>query len=320
MRVALTVIAFAVGSASVAQTPIPPADAAQFAAERAADMARPDSPGTGRFRAVKEVDRAFPNHVIYRPADIAALGDTKLGIMVWGNGGCSADGASARAHLAEIASHGYLVIAPGQILSGPDAPATPPTPRAPDTAGRLPPVKTTAADVLAGIDWALGENERKASRYYGKIDAKMVAVGGHSCGGLQALQVAGDPRVRTVLVHNSGIFADGSNPIPGITVDKTLLKTLHTPTVYFLGGPSDVAYPNGTDDFARIDSVPAVLVDLPVGHGGTFRQPNGGPVAQASVAWLDWQLRGDQQAARTFTGADCKLCADPRWTVKRKGL
>jgi hypothetical protein len=42
--------------------------------------------------------------------------------VAWSNGRCSDDGASNRFHLLEIASHGYLVIASGRILSGLIAP------------------------------------------------------------------------------------------------------------------------------------------------------------------------------------------------------
>ncbi|RYE04070.1 MAG: hypothetical protein EOP61_02045, partial [Sphingomonadales bacterium] len=81
----------------------------------------PDTKGTGPWAARKEVDPTLPDHVVYRPANLSALAKRKLGVLVWGNGGCVDDGASARFHLAEIASHGYLVIAPGKILSGPGA-------------------------------------------------------------------------------------------------------------------------------------------------------------------------------------------------------
>jgi len=63
-----------------------------------------------------------------------------------------------------------------------------------------------------------------------------------------------------------------------------------------------------------------VLVNLPVGHGGTFFQTNGGAVAAASIDWLDWQLRGDQTAGRSFTGANCRLCTGQGWTIERKRI
>ena len=87
--------------------------------------AGPDTPGTGPYPAMKEEDASLPAHVVYRPRDLAAMGKQKLGVVAWGNGGCSDDAASTRFPLLEIASHGYLVIASGKILSGPGAPPRP---------------------------------------------------------------------------------------------------------------------------------------------------------------------------------------------------
>ena len=136
---------------------------------------------------------------------------------------------------------------------------------------------------------------------------------------MQALQIASDPRVQTLVVMNSGIFNDSSMHISGLDVSKALLDKIHTPTLYVLGGETDIAYANGMDDFARIDHVPVFVANLiGVGHGGTYGEPNGGKAAAAVVAWLDWQLRGDRRAARLFTGKDCGLCRDPAWSFQAK--
>ena len=80
------------------------AEAERDKAEREAYAAGPDIRGTGPFAAMKEIDPSLPSHVIYRPADLkAAAAKEKLGVLLWGNGGCRADGASARWHLYEIA-------------------------------------------------------------------------------------------------------------------------------------------------------------------------------------------------------------------------
>jgi hypothetical protein len=102
-----------------AQAPAAPAfDFAKMRAEVEAFNKKPDTVGTGKYPAVKETVDSLPNHVIYRPADLTKLGKEKLGVLAWGNGGCAADGAGGRFHLAEIASHGYLAIASGTIQSG----------------------------------------------------------------------------------------------------------------------------------------------------------------------------------------------------------
>lgn len=172
----------------------------------------------------------------------------------------------------------------------------------------------------AGLDWALAETARPGSRYYGKIDKAALAVAGHSCGGLQAIELASDPRIKTVLVHNSGIFNEGGSPIPGLSVSKAMLGNFHTPVLYVLGGPDDIAYANGVDDFERVERVPIVLADLPVGHGGTFGEPLGGAVAHVTVDWLEWHLKGDAGAARTFLDENCRLCSGTEWTLRRKGF
>lgn len=280
-------------------------------AVRAAFATMPDTPGTGPYPALKEMDPRLPDHTVYRPADFRKLGSRKLGVIVWGNGGCRNDGAAARQHLAEIASHGYVAIAPGRIRSGPGAGPSSDAAKA---------GKSTTADVLAGLTWILAENQRKGSLYYGRIDPKLTGVAGTSCGGLQAIQAAADPRVHAVIVHNSGVFPNDRNPATGAPVDKSLLTRFHTPVLYILGGQSDVAYVNGADDFRRIDHVPVMLASINVGHGGTLRERNGGPVGQVAVQWFEWQLRGDKAASRTFTGADCTLCTRQEWTVERKGI
>ena len=297
------------------------------AAEAASRDAIADTPGTGRFPALKEETASLPNHVVYRPARLDALGGTKLGLYIFGNGGCSDDGASARLHLLEIASHGYLAIAPGRIRTGPGATVPPSPAPAPPQAGNaapqsLPPPGTRYTDLKTALEWALAQNGDPHSPYHHRIDPQAVAVSGYSCGGLQALRIAADPRVKTLVMMNTGIFNSGSQvPIPDMDMPKSVLDTLHTPTLYVLGGEKDIAYANGMDDFSRIGHVPVFVGNiLNVGHGGTYWEPNGGKAAAAVAAWLDWQLRGDRRAAKTFVGKKCGLCTDPAWVVQKKRI
>jgi dienelactone hydrolase len=320
----LTIAALTGSAAATAQNTAPPAAderANAMAAMRERQNAMPDTPGTGPYPALKQTVPSLPDHVVYRPADLAKLGTRKLGVYIFGNGACSNDGASARLHLLEIASHGYLAIAPGKIRNGPGAvPPEPPAPRAAqDNPAKLPTPPTTSADLLAALDWALAQNQDAKSPLFRRIDPKAVAVSGFSCGGLQALQIAADARFKTLIVMNSGIFKDTTQGINGINVSKSLLDKLHTPTLYILGGETDIAYANGMDDVEKINHVPVYLGNLlGVGHGGTYWNENGGKAAAAVVAWLDWQLRGDAEAAKMFTGKDCGLCRDPAWQFAEK--
>jgi hypothetical protein len=312
-RFAVAALAAACLGSVVSAQPAAPDPAA---AQRAEELNRqPDNVGTGPFAAMKEEVASLPEHVVYRPRDLDALGSQKLGVVAWGNGGCSVDGASSRFHLLELASHGYVVIASGRILSGPGA-----SPRAAPVEGQ-PVQRTDAAYLTQAIDWALSENARDGSPFFGRIDPAQVAVSGFSCGGLEALRIGADPRVTAVVLHNTGILIDGPSDIPGMDLEKDQLLKLHTPVIYILGGESDIAYTNGMDDYKRIEHVPAAVANLlGAGHGGTYSQPNGGSAAKVAVNWLQWQLRDDAEAARSFTGADCGLCRDSAWTFERKGI
>lgn len=271
----------------------------------------PDTPGSGPYPARMMLDSSLQNYVVYRPIDLQALGRKKLGLLIWGNGGCSDDGSSARLHLAQIASHGYLVIAPGTIMSGPSAGPTPPPDRF---------MKTTADNLKFALSWALAQNDRKASPYFRKIDPRFVAVSGHSCGGMQAILAAADPRIKAIVLLNSGVFPNMREKA-GMDIDKTNLDALHTPILFIVGNETDIAHRVAVEDFAYIKQVPVVLaIKRDAGHQGTFAEPNGGAAARVETDWLDWQLRKDKRAERIFTGPNCGLCVDPAWTLRRKGI
>ena len=116
----------------------------------------------------------------------------------------------------------------------------------------------------------------------------------------------------------SGVYVRAGSGLSGVQITKEDLARLHTPVAYVIGGPGDIAYPNAVDDFSRIAHVPAMLANLPVGHGGTFALANGGDWARVGAEWLDWQLRGDTAAARSFVGEGCRLCTSYGWSVERR--
>jgi dienelactone hydrolase len=270
--------------------------------------------GSGRYPAVFEEDPTLPAHVVYRPEKLADLKSEKLGIYVFGNGACSADGTSSKNHLLEIASHGYLAVAPGTIPAPQPQDATPGGP----PAGGLR-ASTKAESLTEAIDWAIRENSRQGSPYYQRLDPKKIAVSGFSCGGLQAISIAKDPRIATVVVMNSGVFNEG-NPIAGLNVNKAMLADIHGSVLYVLGGTTDIAHANGMDDYKRINHIPAAHIDIPVGHGGTYMAPHGGIGAEVVTAWLNWRLKGDATSGKKFHGEGCVYCVDKRITYEYKNF
>ena len=263
------------------------------------------SSGSGPYPAIAESRAELPHHTVYRPVEWPGAA---LPLYVWGNGGCSGNGLAHAAYLRQIASHGYVIVA----LGTPGGGAAPPADGNTDA--------TQASQMIEAIEWAERETAREGGPFHRRIDVTRIGVGGHSCGGLQALAISHDPRIDTTLVLNSGIYNVPGTGRSRVQVDKTQLTRLHAPALYLTGGPSDVAHPNATDDVARIDRVPVFFGALPVGHGGTFSAPDGGEWATVTTRWLDWQLKADADASRDFAGKDCLLCTDTRWTVLQKQL
>lgn len=281
--------------------------------------------GTGPYKAVMLADPSLSTHTLYRPADLSRVAG-KLPIVAWGEGACANEGNRFRWFLSEVASHGYLVVALGPI--GPASteiwkPAPPPAPGAPPPAvpTNLPPPPTRSSQMVDAIDWALAQNSRPGSPYYGRLDPKKVAVMGMSCGGAQAIETSADPRVATSVVMNSGLFPDKTTMAGGRVLTKQDLKLFHAPVAYISGDASDIAFVNGGDDFAHLPDVPALRAYRKgTTHAGTYGEANGGDFGKVASAWLDWRLKGDMSAGRMFLGADCGLCKDPNWVVERKNL
>ena len=262
--------------------------------------------GTGDFKAVMKEEPSLPAHTVFVPKDLSKFdAQHPLPVLVWGNGACTNSPWEHFKFLNEIASHGFIVVATGYI----------PMEEKPYNG----PMSTTQQQIES-IDWVVAQNADPKSPYYQKIDVNKICAAGMSCGGLQTLYNCADPRIATMMVCNSGLFkienahqAVGGMPMP----EKSKLKDIHCPVIYILGDKQDIAYENGMDDFSRIKHVPACVANYPVGHGGTYRQPHGGEFSVVALAWLQWQLKGDQQAARMFVGKNNELSKREGWRLEK---
>ena len=263
--------------------------------------------GTGPYKVLMLEDPSLEAHTIFAPQDLSPFGKKNpLPVLVWGNGACTNSPWEHYLFLNEIASHGFLVIATGYIPMD-DKPYRGPM--------------STSAQQIESIDWAIAQNADKDSPYYGRIDVEHIAAAGMSCGGLQTLDNATDPRLSTIMICNSGLFINPGTAVPNMPMpNKERLQEITVPVIYILGGPEDIAYENGMDDFHRLVKVPAFAANYPVGHGGTYRQPHGGEFTVPALAWLQWQLKGDKEAAKLFVGADPALANREGWTVEKNGL
>jgi hypothetical protein len=168
------------------------------------------SGGSGPYKANLTEDTSYPNHTIYAPI-VPPPADIKLPVLIWG--GCVGAGSMFANFLTEIASYGFIAIATGPPVGLSRA--------------------TTVSDITRNIDWV---TTSPAAKKYGNVDTSKLVVAGQSCGGLEAMSGSyKDPRVKMTLMFNSGITDPAKKP---------KLKELQAAVAYFLGGPTDIAYPN----------------------------------------------------------------------------
>jgi hypothetical protein len=253
--------------------------------------------GSGSHKVVIETnsDAGIKCGTIYRPTDLG--GAEKYPILVWGEGGCSQDGLSNQASMGEIASHGYFIVADGtpggtnSCAGGQDGKA-----------------------FLDYLTWAIAENGKSCSAYYQSLDTTKIAADGFSCGGLMAENVSGDPRFTAVGITSSGLFS----------ADQNLYKKIHTPFKILLGGSGDMAYTNGERDYTNIAAlgIPILLLSKDgAGHGGDLFNAKG-DFNTVNLAWLNWQLKGDEGATgkSLLVGASCKYCNASGWEFKSANI
>ncbi len=259
---------------------------------RAVTRQEQKNPPSGAFGyAIEHATQTLANHTIYRP-DLSRANN--IPIVVWGNGACSNVGTEQADFLLQIASNGYLVIANG----------------GPFGSGSNDQHET---ELVKAIDWAVKENSRKCSQYYGKLNVEKIATMGWSCGGGMAHFAAVDSRVDTAVALNSGlgIYGDRFNYYP----------RFHSPIAIFNGDSRDVAYNPGLQEYSEVNHVPVYHANYPQGHGDAYYQDNGGEFGIVAVGWLNWQLKDDLTASGKgmFIGNNCRLCRSP-WVSKYKGF
>jgi hypothetical protein len=231
--------------------------------------------GTGPYKSAPEgrTDDSLPNHGIYAPL-VPPPANVKLPVVVFSNGACIAMANMFPYLHTEIASHGYLVIVNGKLPGG-----------GAFSLGGASEVPTMQAD---SIDWVLSG----AASKYGNIDTSNIAAAGQSCGGLSSYSTSyHDDRVKLTVLLNSGV----TEP-----TKRCLLKELKAPVAMLLGGPCDIANKNGVTDYDFL-TVPKLKAHLDSGHMGTYDSTNGGKFAQAFVALLDWQFKGNETQKLRFS-------------------
>jgi hypothetical protein len=141
----------------------------------------------------------------------------------------------------------------------------------------LPASTGNGADMKAGLDWLIEQNDVMSSPLYQKLDVTKVCAAGHSQGSITTFDFMPDDRVTTT-IHISGGSFDGQGP-----------SNLSKDTMFLCGEMGDVAKPQCDTDFAN-SQVPTFYTIV----AGSSHLTSGRMGWEAIIAWMLWHL-ADQE-------------------------
>lgn len=196
-------------------------------------------------------------------------------------------GLAFRGLLGEVTSYGALGIATGPMYIDPETYEVDDSPLDPNNLGENPDALTAA------IDWV---HANAGKGHWKHVDASRIGAWGQSCGGLEAYGAgASDPRVGHLGIFNSGQLNESAS--------SAVAGALRKPVFYLLGGPTDVAFPNGERDYVSLPhGTPAWKGNHELGHSVAFDAPNAGIAGIVGRHIMQWMLRGDTRAKKWFVG------------------
>ena len=247
------------------------------------------------------ITAAFGKYAIWYPSKLESV-DNKYPVVIWANGTGSTS-STYTAFLTHLSSWGFITV-------GNDDQDT-----------------RTGTSLEETIQFLIAENENKDSIFYHKIDLDHIGIGGHSQGGPAVFNMVTNQEhgyiVKTVYAvsatssYHTAIFEDGW---------EYDISKVNVPVFLTAGtGSFDAGTATSKDQVSdekngimqgicplwslqeNYDLLPETIDKViarktNVDHGDSYLQFDG-----YMTAWFMWQLQGDQEAAKAFTGKSAEL-------------
>ena len=149
----------------------------------------------------------------------------------------------------------------------------------------LPRSTGNGADMKAGLDWLIKQNDDMSSPLYQKLDTSKVCAAGHSQGSVTTFDFMPDDRVTTT-IHISGGSFDGMGP-----------SKLKKDTMFLCGpdGNADLATPQCENDFKN-SKVPTFYTKIT----GSSHTTSGRLGWASIIAWMLWHLADQEKWKKEF--------------------
>lgn len=220
-------------------------------------------------------DGLLIDHVVYYPKDMTTS-NKKYPVVVWGNG-TFATWRSYTELLSKIAEGGYIVVANTDRYCG------------------------TGVTESASVDFIIKEGKDSNSMFYNKVDAEHVGAGGHSQGGMSAVNAS---RQNTAI--------DCVFDVQGCQFQSEASQ-LKVPTFFVTATQDDIVSSSWVKNSYNACNTSCVYASV---KNGKHLDPcdNHAPAvfAEYAVKWFDAFLKNDKSAKAAFLKGG-KLSKDSRW-------
>ncbi len=219
---------------------------------------------------------------IYYPAQLPSA----CPVVTWGNGTGQAP-ADYQKVFEHLASWGYIVI---DNYDGSTAPG---------------------GSIVASAQYLISENGNPSSRFHSKVDVNRIAAVGHSQGGVGVVnartKAANGRLIKTIVPMHMSPNISGS----GLTYNTANVDV----PIFFVSGTEDGIFSPLQVSQTAYNNVPANIPAVMGLRVGAYHDAVKDSEREWGylTAWLEYQLKGSQDAAQAFAGSAAEILANPNW-------
>lgn len=241
---------------------------------------------------------SFQKYEIYYPSDIDQSGPLPVVVFVNGTG---VKGSKYPALQKHMASWGFITIATEEEYAW----------------------NGFSAEMCVRYLTVLNEYQEdgKENVFYGRIDLENIGIIGHSQGGTGVINAVTDQR-HADIYKAAVILSSGGNKVLSQALMWDYDETkIHAPVMMMAAtGDADAGLVPLEDLQALFEHIPDDVTKVMarrknIGHGEMLYYGDG-----YVTAWFMWQLQGDQEAAKAFTGDNAEILKNPLYQDQQTAM